>query len=730
MPILNWNAGTSGVWDNAVWDNAGNRSSAQVPAADDLVLFIPPGSLAVEIANSVTAGGLLLAGGDIVVDATADLTISNTVSVVAGTVTNAGVLTVGAVENAGIIENTGLLAVTDGSVFNTGSIDDAGQVNFTGSVKTAVLHQIGGSGAILVIGTLDNTGQLAGTGGPALSVLGTIQGGTIDNSLGLSPDVALDGVTLSGRVSACQPVTILDGLTSVDGIGVLDTPMGGSLRFGNDQTIDGVSLVVDGTATVAGTLTLGQSAVWAVPTGSPLVQGLAINGTGLLVNAGTILTLSSTARFGDGDNALTISTAFRNRGLLSAFDTSPAPSVTPPAGERAGLSVMRIQGLSFVNEAAGTVDTGQGAGSGVIVFAAATSLVNDGLLSVMDPGARMGGTIDIGSDLLGSGTIAIAGDGQVTLEAGGAAGQTITFLGPGTLTLDAPRSVASGIQGFGAGDTITLAGSGIIPIDCDNGVLLMGSGDGAFALALAGTYTLDDLLFSNLGTATTIALAKAPVAAPTAAPVACFAAGTRIEVEGGARPVEELAIGTLVRTASGALRPVRWIGYRTVACDRHPRPERVWPIRVAAHAFGPGCPRRAVKLSPDHAVFAEGTLIPVRLLVNGTTVAQRKTRRITYFHVELDRHDILLAEGLPAESYLDTGDRQAFANGGTLLRLFPEFGQGGGTDIDLVREARACAPLLVTGPILAAIRASLDRQAVRLAHDRSRPAVRKRPSRL
>ncbi len=94
---------------------------------------------------------------------------------------------------------------------------------------------------------------------------------------------------------------------------------------------------------------------------------------------------------------------------------------------------------------------------------------------------------------------------------------------------------------------------------------------------------------------------------------------------------------------------------------------------VAAHAFGPGLPYRELDLSPDHSVFAEGVLIPIRELVNGTTVRRVKTRDVTYFLVELAEHDALFANGLPAESYLDTGNRSSFANGGPVVAIHPEF---------------------------------------------------------
>ena len=92
----------------------------------------------------------------------------------------------------------------------------------------------------------------------------------------------------------------------------------------------------------------------------------------------------------------------------------------------------------------------------------------------------------------------------------------------------------------------------------------------------------------------------------------CYGDGTRLLAERGEVPVEELRVGERLITVSGRLRPIRWIGHRRAACLRHPRPHEVWPVRVAAGAFAADLPRRDLLLSPDHAVFVDGALIPIR----------------------------------------------------------------------------------------------------------------------
>lgn len=158
--------------------------------------------------------------------------------------------------------------------------------------------------------------------------------------------------------------------------------------------------------------------------------------------------------------------------------------------------------------------------------------------------------------------------------------------------------------------------------------------------------------------------------------VVCFAEGTRIATPDGARPVEALREGDLViAVTAGQHRPrrVRWIGHRRLDLTAHPRPERAAPIRFRAGALGDGLPCRDLLVSPDHALLIDGRLVPAKLLLNGMTIVQERTlRAVSYYHVELDEHAILLAEGVEAESYLEAGYRGFFANGGTALELHPD----------------------------------------------------------
>jgi len=188
---------------------------------------------------------------------------------------------------------------------------------------------------------------------------------------------------------------------------------------------------------------------------------------------------------------------------------------------------------------------------------------------------------------------------------------------------------------------------------------------------------------------------------------ACFLRGTLILTERGQVAVENLRVGDRVVTFSGKgapLKPIIWIGHSRFDAARHPKPQQVWPVRILQGAFGPGMPRRDLLVSPRHALFADGGLIPAERLVNGATIFQnRSVTRGEYFHVELEQHDIVLAEGLHAETYLEWGDnRSMFENAAAHRALHPGFPEHpAGFHGDL------CFPLVERGAALEALRARL-----------------------
>lgn len=197
--------------------------------------------------------------------------------------------------------------------------------------------------------------------------------------------------------------------------------------------------------------------------------------------------------------------------------------------------------------------------------------------------------------------------------------------------------------------------------------------------------------------------------------VVCFAAGTMIMTSDGERAIETLRAGDLVVTGSGTgapLKPVRWVGRREVDLDAHPRAANVAPILVLPGALGAGIPHRPLRVSPDHALLVEGALVPAKLLVNGETIHRLPAKgRITYFHVELETHDIVLAEGAPTESYIDLGNRDAFDNAGLVRTLHADFAPKRAGGIPRVTEG----PALDKARLAVAQRCEGGRQDLRAA---------------
>lgn len=143
----------------------------------------------------------------------------------------------------------------------------------------------------------------------------------------------------------------------------------------------------------------------------------------------------------------------------------------------------------------------------------------------------------------------------------------------------------------------------------------------------------------------------------------CFFPGTRLAGEHGEIAVEDIAIGTKLRTATGEVLPVRWVGWSDIS-TRFADPLRALPIRIKANALADGVPSRDLLVSPDHALFLGGVLVQAGALVNCTSILREENvpENFRYYHVELATHELLLAENCPAESFVDNVDRMNFHN--------------------------------------------------------------------
>jgi hypothetical protein len=325
------------------------------------------------------------------------------------------------------------------------------------------------------------------------------------------------------------------------------------------------------------------------------------------------------------------------------------------------------------------VTVGNGGTIGGTGTAGAVTVESGGTFAPGDPS-----TLTVTSLTLNSGATFAEQIGGTTAGTGGTGGYDQTVVESGTIELNTAMLDVSVVNSFmpSVGNTFT-----IINNETGNQV------NGTFAGLVQGTtFETDDAWFQinyDAGANNDVTLTD----------VACYCRGTLIRIDHSEVPVEQLAIGNHVVTLSSEMKPIKWIGRRLLDCRRHPDPTSVWPIRVSAGAFGENKPSRDLWLSPGHNIAAEGVLMPIKALQNGKTIVQHQRSTVEYWHIELDQHDIIFAEGLPAESYLDTGNRTGFVNGGVFIEAHPDFKPK--------HWAATCLPLVQEGPEIARTKAVL-----------------------
>jgi Hint domain len=145
-------------------------------------------------------------------------------------------------------------------------------------------------------------------------------------------------------------------------------------------------------------------------------------------------------------------------------------------------------------------------------------------------------------------------------------------------------------------------------------------------------------------------------------PPQCFLRGTTIRTAEGNRKIEELAVGDLLPTMFGGSRPIQWIGHFPIkkSDPSKPWPKDARPVRIARSALAPNVPQADLYVSQAHGVFIDGVLASAGYLVNGATITlcdASELRELEFFHIKLENHDVIYAEGAPVESLLEVDDR-------------------------------------------------------------------------
>ncbi|NTS32935.1 Hint domain-containing protein [Phyllobacterium sp. BT25] len=154
----------------------------------------------------------------------------------------------------------------------------------------------------------------------------------------------------------------------------------------------------------------------------------------------------------------------------------------------------------------------------------------------------------------------------------------------------------------------------------------------------------------------------------------CFLRGTSIMTPTGEAVIEELKVGDLVVTMRGHAVPIKWVGHQRYKNGGKSWHESVVPIKVSRHALDDRTPHKDLYLSPNHALYIDGVLIRVKDLVNGATIAPATPSRgevLDYYHIVLDTHEVIQAEGLAAETLLvRESNYEHFTNFADYKRLY------------------------------------------------------------
>lgn len=551
-------------------------------------------------------------------------------------------------------------ALVDGTV-EFENILEARGISGTGLIVDGGGEAIFGTAATVSLGSDVTLGDAGGAG--TLMLLTDNFG--VTGNVTLAPVSAAAGSTLDvlGALSA-SGVMHIDAGGELQLLGTAHAGFGGVTNNGN-VLLAGAAGMSAGSYQGGGTLDLGGTSTLAVA-GAATVSG----GT-LSIGIAAVLTAASVAALGGSidDAGLIAATSVLAAGTLTLDGGTLAAGTVTVSGTAAGRGVVEARSISL----SGTLE----AQAGRLLLTG--NVADSGVLEI-GPGAilEIGGTV-------GAAPVSFAGtDAELVLDDAAAANFSVTQMQAGDavdLIGIAPSLVSIG--GGGVGEILNSQGSvavsfGMIqPGTTQSGIIVLSDGAGGSLLTVNGE-------------------------------LPCFARGTGILSPNGYRPVESLRPNDPVITANGERRAVRWIGWRTL--DLGPDAARAArPVLIMPDAFGPGRPHRMLRLSPSHCIYMGGLLIPVTHLVNGATVRRERAQAATYFHIELDRHEILLADGLACESYFDDGNRAA---------MYQEMGRRS-------PARRMYAPVVTSGARLAAVRRALHGHALQAGYTaRFQPSLR------
>jgi len=716
------------------------------------------GDFAGDIANSgsITAGVGISVGsnvnftgnnadGDIVNSSSGTITAARTgILVSSGRTSNTefGINTSGglAIVNAGTISATGAVSPFGGDIPGRGIAVRAGSVAFT-TRTTAGATYSSNAGISVFDGNITNTGTIkaAGTGifvgytgsEPGSAAISTFDGGiTNSGTISAGNGILLNDIaTFSGDIvnGANDQIVAKSG----DGIEIGQTAVRTVYSFTSGTTTTSTSQYNKPVATFLGSIVNHGTISAAAGVGIKLSSVSQFSGTdprGDIVNTGTISGLIGIELVNTPDVSVFDSGVITGTGNTAIEFDGGATSdntLTLAAGYTISGDVLGGGTDTLVLGGSGSADFGfDNIGTGQQYSGFTKFEVTGGIWDTTGSGSDWlveGGTLEVGGsvtdttvdsggrlDILNGGTAAsttISG-GTMEVTSGGSAGASITFTGTGgTLQIDANNAgnllPGTTISGFVPDDTVDLASipnqtGSLAVMNVLTDVLTVTEGTQTYTLDFSGNFVGDLFQTSSdnggAGPGTDIT-EETP----------CYCPGTLIRTPCGNKRIEKLQIGDEVMTASGVARPIKWIGRRSYGGRFVMGRKDILPICIKAGALDDNVPRRDLWISPNHAIYLDGVLIEAKDLVNGVSIVQaERADKVEYVHIELESHDVLIAEGVLAESFIDDDSRFMFHNAREYRVLYPAAA---------TLLARYCAPRLDGGYELEAVRQRLAARA-------------------
>jgi len=295
--------------------------------------------------------------------------------------------------------------------------------------------------------------------------------------------------------------------------------------------------------------------------------------------------------------------------------------------------------------------------------------------------------------------------GYEVVSGGGTA--TNTILSGGTLIVSSAATI-SGLEihsggtldlrnvNYGAGESVDLLSGNLLTVTSGGNIV--------YQIQLTGDYTGDYFHVSYDNTVSFDGTNNVSGTLITEDTTPCYCPGTLIATDKGEVLVEDLVIGDRVLNHKGEARAIKWIGHRAYGGRFAAMNREILPICFKAGSIAENTPRRDLWVSPHHAFYLNGVLIEAKDLVNGVSVYQANSvKSVKYFHVELDSHDVIIAEGALAESFVDDNGRGIFHNAHEYAALY--------ADAEEAAALRYYAPRVDCGEEVEAARAALDARA-------------------